>query len=323
MKKLFALAALSAVFAFASCDKPTTGENPVTGDPTVVKFSSSISAMKTRVANDKFEDSERVGIYMFLSTATGGGYTDANALSRNVEFVTKPDGSLFAATSTITYPEADGAEKPVAFIAYYPYTTHMSDFRIDLADQSGGLAKEYLYSINARNVFPSANPVALDFRYMLPKLTVRVLAGTGIAEQDILDKTSVSITGMANKGFPDIFTGNITHEYEPSMPATMNISMFKNRSDDGSSVTFEALVLPVSPGIVYEPVFTFTIAGNDGIGKTYTHKLSSATYQGGYEYELEFTINDSDTNPGTDVKMSATATITPRQEADGGSYTVQ
>ncbi len=291
-----------ALLSLHACEKPPVVEEPpVTDDPVAVNLTTNItSAQDTRVADDRWETSDRVGLYM---KPQGGGLAASYADAKNVRM--NPYSGSLTSDRPIYYPE----EGRVDFVAYYPYTTSVSsDHRIavDLSDQDEALPVEILYSNNAVGKEASTAAVPLNFRYSLARLEITVTAPTSAALTAADYATmSVSVEGMYSGADFSLVGGTFSsHRDVESIP-------LHRTGSTGTSASFEGLILPVVA--TAEATFVFTVRGQD-----YTHKVS-ATYAAATNYALAFSLDIPP--PYEPVATLLSTTITPRTIVER-SYTV-
>jgi hypothetical protein len=308
MKKLFIPAALSAVFAFTACDKPTGGETSAPDDNSVVKFSSSISSKSTRVANDQFASGDQVGIFM---KGTNVPLNTETAIAHNFAYRPTTGNSLTPVGPAIQYPESGSVD----FIAYYPYnrdavvTTYTTvddgngnvtetkqmvfglpniDIRNQGGTEGGGSGvTEILYSNNATNKAASTNAVPLQFKYAFAKLKVTVSAApAGALTATELSAMNVSLGGQCTMA--DFMLEYGTFERHKDIgPETITLRK-TGLTPNGTGATFEALVFPSNDDEVAQ---TFIIYVNN---QPY-QKTVQQSFQGGYEYVIPFELTGGST----------------------------
>ena len=260
------------IFAIVGCNK----DNPEPKERIVVNLSTDImSKSALKVANDKWEPNDKVGLYM---KKTGQALYSADADAANVEM--SLSGQTLYSEPSVMYP----INNHVDFVAYYPYTASVGDnFTIDVnvAGQAAGLPVEILYSDNVKNQPPTQASVKLDFMYSLAKLVVTVTGGTNSTfSSDDFAAMTVSIEGMYTQANLQLENGKFNDR-----KAKQTIEMLKT-GNSTTFATFEALVLPttVADG---EITFHFNVGGN-----TYQYK-QAAEYATHSLYRLNFALDFS------------------------------
>ena len=115
-RHFFSFILVAALFAavFSSCNKEDTGE--IGTEPIAVNLTADIKpAVTTRVANDQWESSDEVGLFM---KRTGQTLTDFGAIYGNANNVRMGiSGQTLTSNPPVMYP----ASGNVDFVAYYPY----------------------------------------------------------------------------------------------------------------------------------------------------------------------------------------------------------
>ena len=302
--KIVAVALTLAVMAFGlSCknDKPADNEPDFSGRIAVNLTADIVSPGKLKVANDEWEPSDKVGLFMKKA-----GLATPDALYEDVANVqTSIVGQKLTASPPVFYP-LDGN---VDFIAYYPYVPDASigaGYTIDLnvSGQDAGLPVETLYSNNVVEQAPTTSAVALNFNYSLAKLVVTVKEkSNNYLTADDFAGMLVAVEGMNTQAKLNLLTGILDDQ-----DGAAAIGLYRKGSDD-TSATFEALVLPTAD----EMTFTFTVGGED-YSCVVDRAIAAAT-----QYEFTFLLNI----PAPDRTATLlNATITPRDEVVVAPYVV-
>lgn len=194
---------------FGACDKAEEAVPDGTGDGRVQFRSTDIMPMKTRVSGTRWDDNDRVGIYMKKS----GAGLDAGSIvegADNREYRASSDGSLMAVSEPLYYP-LNGDK--VDFVAYYPYVpivegyAFVADFA---AKQDTPHEIDLLYSNNASNKDADDPNVSLSFGHPFSKLTMKMVKGVGVSDLDFSGLT-VKIKGTPAKVSFDLGTGTIAN----------------------------------------------------------------------------------------------------------------
>jgi formylglycine-generating enzyme required for sulfatase activity len=229
------IAAFAGMAAFTGCKK----DGSETAGQVAVNLKADIKQASTlKVANDQWEASDKVGLYMKRAgqalTASGAVYSNADNVQMSLSL-----GDLVA-TPEVNYPENGNVD----FIAYYPYTATVgSDYSIDVnvASQSSGPPQEVLYSNNVTGQAPTTLPVTLNFLYSLAKIEITVTGGQN-SPLDVADFTAMtaSIEGMYTQAKLQLADGTFTGKN-----TIQTITLYK-KGNTATSATFEALVLPTT-----------------------------------------------------------------------------
>ena len=112
-----------------------------------ITFSSIIDdAQNSRAYDTSWEANDVIGVFMLANNS------DKNVLATNIPYATsKGDGYFVSKNSPIYYPEDNSA---VDFIAYYPYSETISDYKnypIDLSNQTKQNAIDLMTAVNLTN----------------------------------------------------------------------------------------------------------------------------------------------------------------------------
>jgi len=267
---------LSAVL-FTGCTVVITPEAPEARGQIAANLRANIGVSTLKVANNQFEASDEVGLYMKRAgqaLAIPSVYSNADNLRMSLS------GQDLVSDPPVMYPESDNVD----FIAYYPYTALVSsDYTIDVnvTGQALGLPTEVLYSNNVRNQVPTPQPVTLEFQYSFAKLEITVIGGENspLIEDDFEFMTA-SINGMFTQAKLQLTNGEVTNRQEKE-----TITLYKI-SNNATSTTFEALVLPhmVADG---EISFVFNAGGVN-----FQHK-QTVSYDSHSLYKHTFALNFS------------------------------
>jgi hypothetical protein len=248
-----------------------------------------------KVADDQWEATDRVGVYMKKAgqaiTAEGAVYADGNNVPMSIT-----DGAL-TSTPPLYYP----LEGSVDFVAYYPYTATVATdqtIAVDLSQQASGLPAEVLYANNIAGQAPSEAAVSLNFNYALAKIALTVTGNqaTTLTEADFAGM-SVTVDGFYTQASLRLTDGSFV-----SPQGKQSITLYRAGGAD-KSATFEALILPATVA-ADEVTFTFHAGGN-----SYPCKVTG-NYDAATQYDLAFTLNTP--APPQQVAALMSATITPR-----------
>ena len=189
-----------------------------------ITFSSIIDdAQNSRAYDTSWEANDVIGVFMLANS---------NVLARNIPYATsKGDGYFVSKNSPIYYPEDNSA---VDFIAYYPYSETISDYKnypIDLSNQTKQNAIDLMTAVNLTNRQLTSPQGNLQFKHLLAKLVLNLKSTSGSSLKGI----KASISGLKVKGTANLSDGTIT----PSGEAT-TFSLFINEE----ATQAEAILLP-------------------------------------------------------------------------------
>jgi hypothetical protein len=298
MKKVnfFYMAAVVAATAMmTSCgndDNEVTNPNRV-----AVQFSSSITDLQTRVADQNWAASDSIGIYMLKTPFTlAAGNISESVDNRQY----KADG---AGLSVSFSPVTTGTEiyYPVAgdvkFIAYYPYAASLTDYKLPIdvssAKQGNQSAIDVLYAPAGTSYNKNSGTVALPFAHKLVKLVFNISNDASVTTP--LTGLSVSISEQSVMAELDLADGTVSL----AGPAVQTAIAAKV-STDGTAA--EAIVLPSAQS----GTFTFT----NSIGEAFTADIPDAAFVGGNKYTYTVTLKKTE--------AVITGTIAPWGTIGGG-----
>lgn len=190
-----------------------------------ITFSSIIDdAQNSRAYDTSWEANDVIGVFMLANS-------DKN-VATNIPYVTsKGDGYFVSQNSPIYYPEDNSA---VDFIAYYPYSKTISDYKnysINLSNQTKQNAIDLMTAVNLTNRQLTSPQGNLQFKHLLAKLVLNLKSTSGSSLKGI----KASISGLKVKGTANLSNGSIT----PSGEAT-TFSLFINEK----ATQAEAILLP-------------------------------------------------------------------------------
>ncbi|MBP3318352.1 MAG: fimbrillin family protein [Alistipes sp.] len=303
MKRFLLFLATSAlVLSFVGCSEDSTPEVPTPPEsPTVTStqllLKGEIAALKqgSRVNANGFEADDKVGVY--VSTI---GQLSASGNTLDNEPFAYSSGNLTAPAGKEVYWGTPDVRLSV--YAYYPYDESISDnsaypFAV-AADQSTakGFYDSDFLAAQATNLAPQSTPVNLTFNHALSKINVKLVAGTGITDDELVAaQKSLIIENAVTDGLIDIATGTATAKTTKT-PITAYES-------DGAN--YSAIVYP------QEGEITIRLEMNDEI-YSYT---TTVDYDAAYQYGYTLTVNVREPQ-----QLSLTSTtITPWN--DGGTQT--
>lgn len=164
-----------------------------------ITFSSIIDdAQNSRAYDTSWEANDVIGVFMLANS-------DKNVL--NIPYVTsKGDGYFVSQNSPIYYPEDNSA---VDFIAYYPYSETISDYKnytINLSNQTKQNAIDLMTAVNLTNRQLTSPQGNLQFKHLLAKLVLNLKSTSGSSLKGI----KASVSGLQVKGTANLSNGTIT-----------------------------------------------------------------------------------------------------------------
>ena len=245
------------VFAYAmtGCNnkdfETESQSQPENGIPLKLSVAKERSALK--IFNDRFEESDRVGLYMINPKMT---LTEEDAIfvnADNLELESPDSRNLIPADpqrGDLYYPKFE----EVSLIAYYPFTASVTNHAIDInvANQEAALIKDILYSNNATDLPPSEEIVELEFNYLLAKVVITAAVtgpasgdhGIGASAAQMMQST-MTLEGMNTQAKLQLENGEITDMGTPSTIRLFRSGAPASINDlNGGWAKFEALILP-------------------------------------------------------------------------------
>lgn len=272
-QKLTLFSMVSAALLLFSCNKdeaPAPQEEPSAGTPAA--FTTQI----TRASGTAWDADDEIGIYM---KTAGAILSTTSVQAGNMKHTTPGDGRFsFASPENTIYFPADGSN--VDFIAYYPYTTTITDYKYPVelgGNQAGRLPRiDLMYSNNLVNKNKDSEDLTLGFNHQLALLELKITDQGGKS----LMGMAVTITGMKTKSSFSLIDGTFTDD-----PASVR-DIIAQTSVHNTLATAEALILPVT-GLTGAKV-TFNVPSH---GKTYTWDIpANQEYKSGNQYSYEIEI---------------------------------
>ncbi len=260
-----------AVFALASCSSES--ELQQDANTGVVTFTSSRGA---RATGTTWTAGDQIGVFMKQNGTTLSGAALSGSTA-NVSYTTASGNGYFTASSTpLTYPADNSA---VDFIAYYPFTTSVSDgvYPVNVADQSAPESIDLLYSSNLVRMNRYSGVGALAFSHQLAQVSLVITSADGSA-LDGLTATVKNVPTTANFSLADGAFSNLA--------GTADVKMLVEGS--GTSLTASAFLIP---GTTASP---FVITLTEKTGKEVDVTISrSVTLQQGQNLQYPVSITSS------------------------------
>lgn len=283
--KTFFLSILSlSVLLFASCNN---GEDiaPNVNDGRV-HFSSGVSQSNARIgraSEDTWDGDEKIGIYM---VATGGSQVVNEAT--NAQYQAKEAGTRTSfdpvTNGDIMYYPVDATQK-VDFMAYYPYTTTISNYvySVKTVDQNSqsGIDLMRAFANNGAKGFDKSfkSSVNLEFNHKLTKIVLNIHNGDGVEVED-LKNLEITFKGLDTEATYNIATDKLTHG-----DVIADIKAYTSADNKGK--TYE---LTVVPQVVEKDDVIIEFKLNNSRDDIYTYPLSGRTFGEGKQHTYKVTI---------------------------------
>lgn len=257
--------------------------NHVTSSDIEVSFKSQILS---RVANNQWEESDNIGVFMLRANSSLSDETAINNAA-NMKYTYHVEGQTFSPATDndrMYYP----AKTAVDFIAYYPYKA-VSDFQLnmDITRQQNLSAIDLLYSNNLKNLQATTNPQTLQFEHQFSKLIFHIRAGEGVKEEN-LKSINVLVKDIPTQATFNLATAQIT----PDEASRKDITTYIN------DTTAYAIVYPGTSRNKHISVvlpsgeFTFQTS-NEG-----------EDWKSGYQYTYALELNKNVNSPILNAQIS-------------------
>lgn len=260
--------------------------------PEVVAVSDNMSfnvlapGLKTKVADNAFEESDVIGLYVtdYIDDTTPMPLQISGNRANNM--VLTYDGAVWTPDKTIFWGEGKSD-----VYAYYPYICEMLDVEsqyFEIAtDQTGDgyMASDLLWA-KAEGVKQVDGAVSLQMQHIMSKLTVKIVAGEDYVGS-LPDDASVLLHGTATEAYVDFTKGSVS-KGKYSEAKSIKMRKLGVRTYEGvEAVVYEAIVVPQmvqnpiplieinskSVSYILEDSFTF----RPGVAYTYTATLNTST----------------------------------------------
>lgn len=303
MKKyiLYIITLISAINLYSCSSLDENEQNIIGGEE--LKFLSNIGSYishqnnSTRVHNDKFENSDKIGVF-----ALAQGENIQNASSQNIEY-SLSSGNVFTATDNSTAIKAKLGSS-LDIISYYPFQQTLNNYviNLDLSDQKDFSQKDLLYSEDL-SIKDGTSENKLIFNHELSLLKIKMELGNGVSSFQSFSLQE--LTGVKLKGAFDLKTGAIQTEDILGKIDNINITKTDN------SVNMDILIFPTQN--LSDIDITWSL---DGENYNFTPSALIAEKGKQYTYRLQVSKN------GDVLVINPGATIDPREEKDGGSTVI-
>ena len=304
MKRISAFILVALAMIVAVCNKGGDGA-PVANSSRDVRFSADINRYAVRATDNAFENDDEIGIF-----------AGAPLVKSNVKATVAGSALVVDAATPIKWLE--GQTDPVAFTAYYPYNSEVSNAEAMDFDVKMDQSSEAAYAdadLMVANV--TGNPPAdetdpaivnLNFKHVLSKIVVK------IDNQLTSPVTGVELTALATYAQFNLNDGGAI--VDGSIGAQMPYIKALKCADEGTKNVFQLLTVPQAA----QPQIKVTVED----GTVYFYSLASSfTFAKGKKYTAEIAITE-ETVAGA---VSFTLQVTDWEDADenpafGGQETV-
>lgn len=304
MKKLLTNICASSILAIslAAC---SSDESFLTdSNDNTITFTTNI----TRASGQKWEQDDKIGVYMKIHDNTGWDGTTVVNNGANIAYVTgNGDGNFTASGTPLTYPK--GTASTYDFIAYYPYSATVTNgiYKVDVSRQGNPSSIDLLYADNLKDIPSSSKVNPLAFSHKLASLVLNITA----TDNKDISGIKVTVTGVPTKAdfnFKDASFTNID-------AATNDIPMYTSGS--GNKLTASAFLIPQKS--IGQSGLQVKIASADGkTSQTVTLKDGNNALINSLESGKSYTVNINVKNISSSTTTSyarwmETPTITDAQ----------
>ncbi|MFI3303080.1 MAG: fimbrillin family protein [Rikenellaceae bacterium] len=233
-------------------------------DPDVAQSGDSVltiaSNINTRVENEQWEVSDKIGVYMTSST-----FGDLGA---NVLYTTVDGNGAFTASATPLYYPSSGE---VDIFAYYPWVDGVSLTAYPIDSE----AQVDLLWATKSEVASSSAAVVMSFNHLLSKVSLTIKEGDGLEKSDLagLVVTLTDITTTADFNLEDPTASSLTNS---------DGELTLTTAEDGTSSSVIVIPQPLGGATLY---FATKDYG------TFSATLSTSEFEVGKEYKYTATLN--------------------------------
>ena len=304
MKRISAFILVALAMIVAGCNKGDDGA-PVANSSRDVRFSADINRFAVKATDTAFENGDEIGIF-----------AGAPLVKSNVKATVAGSAVVVDAANPIKWLE--GQTEPVAFAAYYPYRSEVSnatamDFDVSMEQSSAAAyAAADLMVANTTGNPPAdeSDPaiVNLNFKHVLSKIVVK------IDNQLASAVSKVELTALSTYAQFNLNDGGAI--VDESIGAQMPYINALKCDNEGTKNVFQLLTVPQTA----QPQIKVTVED----GTVYFYSLASAfTFAKGKKYTADIAITE-ETVAGA---VSFTLQVTDWEDADenpafGGQETI-
>lgn len=274
MKKiLYIFSGMALGCLMLSCEDINEGGN-MDREPIAVQMKASILPFDN-ASPENWKGGEELGMFMFPS----GGDISSSAC---VRLKTDAEG-VMQAVEPGKMPEYPSDASKVNFICFSPYNEAAASGKtlaLNVSTDEKALQRDYLYSDNARNKYPSLTPVKVQMRHVLSLVRFDITAAEEITA-DVLKGLNPQIDGVPAEGTFSLAEGKMASTGNPA-----SIVM----STDGQMSSAECMMLPATSSV--------TVKCNVE-GMVLRKKLGNMSFESGKLYIFDLHV----TTPGFDISL--------------------
>lgn len=291
MKRVYISILSVLALGMVSCEQSDFGMEPGAGNEMFFKVTA--SGVQTRVADNAFEASDKVGLYVtdYADAATPAPLQISGNRANNEAMLY--DGTQWAAERTIYWGEGKSD-----VYAYYPYMSDIEDVDYQpfsvATDQSvegangamGSYEASDLLWAKAAGVSQSDGAVSLALRHCMSRLVVKIMAGEEYVGS-LPDDATVYLHSTVTDSRISLSTGSVVKDPYGAVHSIKMRNLGVRSFAEGNAVVYEAIVVPQmlansvplieisskSVSYLLEDMFNF----KPGVSYTYTATLNTST----------------------------------------------
>ncbi|MBE6229706.1 MAG: hypothetical protein E7119_03840 [Bacteroidales bacterium] len=291
MKRVYISILSVLALGMVSCEQSDFGMEPGAGNEMFFKVTA--SGVHTRVADNAFEASDKVGLYVtdYADAGTPAPLQISGNRANNEAMLY--DGAQWAAERTIYWGEGKSD-----VYAYYPYISDIEDVDYQpfsvATDQSvegangamGSYEASDLLWAKAAGVSQSDGAVSLALRHCMSRLVVKIMAGEEYVGS-LPDDATVYLHSTVTDSRISLSTGSVVKDPYGAVHSIKMRNLGVRSFAEGNAVVYEAIVVPQmlansvplieisskSVSYLLEDMFNF----KPGVSYTYTATLNTST----------------------------------------------
>ncbi len=291
MKRVYISILSVLALGMVSCEQSDFGMEPGAGNEMFFKVTA--SGVHTRVADNAFEASDKVGLYVtdYADAGTSAPLQISGNRANNEAMLY--DGTQWAAERTIYW----GEDKSDVY-AYYPYISDIEDVDYQpfsvATDQNvegangamGNYEASDLLWAKAAGVSQSDGTVSLALRHCMSRLVVKIMAGAEYVGS-LPDDATVYLHSTVTDSRISLSTGSVVKDPYGAVHSIKMRNLGVRSFAEGNAVVYEAIVVPQmlansvplieisskSVSYLLEDMFNF----KPGVSYTYTATLNTST----------------------------------------------
>lgn len=291
MKRVYISILSVLALGMVSCEQSDFGMEPGAGNEMFFKVTA--SGVHTRVADNAFEASDKVGLYVtdYADAGTPAPLQISGNRANNEAMLY--DGTQWAAERTIYWGEGKSD-----VYAYYPYISDIEDVDYQpfsvATDQSvegangamGSYEASDLLWAKAAGVSQSDGAVSLALRHCMSRMVVKIMAGAEYVGS-LPDDATVYLHSTVTDSRISLSTGSVVKDPYGAVHSIKMRNLGVRSFAEGNAVVYEAIVVPQmlansvplieisskSVSYLLEDMFNF----KPGVSYTYTATLNTST----------------------------------------------